>query len=207
MRNKEYGIALNWNYVILSLVDITVMTLLVLYMPGVRDFDYNLLRAIRNFLFAYPSYVPVFISDFGMHYYLAWPQIAAVSVLVSHKYYTKAFLIVFFTQASFVLVDLIKGFVCRQRPLGTRDIGYSFPSGHATSEMCFYGIVIYLVATYVKNDFWRKFLIMLFGLWIFLVGISRMWVLAHFPIDVITGFFLGFLLVNLFIIVSRWLSR
>ena len=207
MKNKEYGTALNWNYVILSIVVITVMTILVLYMPGIREFDNNLLKAIRNFLFAYPSYIPIFVSDFGMQSYLLWPQIAAACVLVSHRYYTKAFLLIFFTQASFALTNLIKNFVCRERPLGCNYNTFSFPSGHAASEMCFLGIISYLVATHVRNDFWRNFLIILFGVWIFLVCLSRIWLGVHYPIDVITGMFLGFLLVNLFIITSRWLSR
>ena len=46
-RNKEYGLALNWNYVVVSLIVVTVLTILVLYMPNLTEFDGNILHSIR----------------------------------------------------------------------------------------------------------------------------------------------------------------
>ena len=40
-RKQEYGMALNWNYVIISVVVFVVLTVLVLYMPNLREFDAN----------------------------------------------------------------------------------------------------------------------------------------------------------------------
>lgn len=204
-RQKEYGVALNWNYVIVSLVVFVVLTVLVLYMPNLTTFDANVLHSVRLALSPYPVYIASFISEFGRSYHMVWPQIAACSVLISEKRYMKAFLLVFFTQASFVITDVVKNFVCRERP--TAYDGFSFPSGHSSTTMCFYGILIYLVLHYAKSDFWRYLLVTLFGVWIFLVGISRLWLGVHYPIDVIAGMFLGFMLVNLYIIVSKALSK
>lgn len=204
-RQKEYGVALNWNYVIVSLVVFVVLTVLVLYMPNLTTFDANVLHSVRLALSPYPVYIASFISEFGRSYHMVWPQIAACSVLISEKRYMKAFLLVFFTQASFVITDVVKNFVCRERP--TAYDGFSFPSGHSSTTMCFYGILIYLVLHYAKSDFWRYLLATLFGVWIFLVGISRLWLGVHYPIDVIAGMFLGFMLVNLYIIVSKALSK
>lgn len=204
-RNKEYGLALNWNYVVVSLIVVTVLTILVLYMPNLTEFDGNILHSIRLALSPYPSYIPQFCSSFGRDYNMLWPQIAAGSVLVSEKRYMKAFLLIFFTQASFVVTDLIKNFVCRERPCVYP--GFSFPSGHSSTTMCFYGILIYLVLHYAKSDFWRYFLTIFFGGWIFMVGLSRLWLGVHYPVDVIAGMFLGFLLVNLYIIISKSLSK
>ena len=206
-KNKEYGTALNWNYVIISLVVLVVLTLLVLYMPNLREIDMNILHSIRLALSPYPiSYAQV-ISEFGRANHMLWPQITAGSVLISEKRYMKCFLLIFFTQASFVVTDLLKDFVCRERPGILCYSGFSFPSGHASTTMCFYGILIYLVLHYAKSDFWRYFLTILFGGWIFMVGISRLWLGVHYPVDVIAGMFLGFLLVNLYIIISKSLSK
>ena len=204
-RNKEYGLALNWNYVVVSLIVVTVLTILVLYMPNLTEFDGNILHSIRLALSPYPSYIPQFCSSFGRDYNMLWPQIAAGSVLVSEKRYMKAFLLIFFTQASFVVTDLIKNFVCRERPCVYP--GFSFPSGHSSTTMCFYGILIYLVLHYAKSDFWRYFLTSLFGIFIFLVCLSRLWLGVHFLTDLTAGLFLGFLLVNLYIIISRAMSK
>lgn len=205
MKDKGYGVVANWNYVTISLIVVVTLTVLILYMPGIREFDMGMLRAVRSFLAPYPAYIPAAVTEFGRANHMLWPQIAACSVLVSHHKYLNAFLLVFFTQGSFFITDLIKSFVCRERPCVYP--GFSFPSGHSSTTMCFYGILIFLVLYYVRSEFWRYFLAIVFGLFIFLVALSRLWIGVHFPLDVIGGLFLGFLLVNLFIILFKYFRR
>ncbi len=206
MKNQESGIALNWNYVICSIVVLALLTLLVLYMPNMRAVDENILHSIRLALSPYPSYIPVFISEFGLANHMFWPQLTAVCVLVSHKHYMKSALLVGAVWLTYFLKGVLKDFVCRPRPENVCS-GFSFPSGHSSVTMCFYGILIYLVLRYVHESFWRYFLVTLFSVWIFLVGLSRMWLGAHFLSDVIAGMFLGFLVVNLYIIITKSISR
>lgn len=201
MKDKGCGVTANWNYVTISLVVVATLTIMVLYVPGIRDFDIGVLKSIRGFLNQFPSYIPAAITEFGRANCMLWPQITACSVLVSHQKYLKAFLLVFFTQASFFLTGLLKDFVCRERPC--IHPGFSFPSGHCTTTMCLYGIAIYLILHYTRNEFWRYFLAIVFGLFIFLVAVSRLWLGVHFLTDVIAGLFLGFLLVNLYIITCK----
>lgn len=194
----------NWNYVALSILLLTVLTLMVLYMPNLREIDMVMLKAIRKFFDFCPSYVPLFFSNYGGVGNFIWPQFTASVVLISHKKYLKAFMLVFFTQGAYILCDLIKNFVCRERP--SLHLGYSFPSGHTTTQTCFYGILIYLVLYYVRNTFWRVVLSVLFGLMIVCVGLSRMLLNVHFPIDILAGMSLGFLAVNLYIILDKFFS-
>ncbi len=209
MKNKEFSIAMNWNYIGISVVVLTILTVLVLYLPSMREIDSTILRSIRLALSPFPSYIPIFICGFGKAYgiTLFWQQITAGCVLVSHRLYLKAFMLILFTQVSIFLKDIMKDFVCRPRPHGSGLSSFSFPSGHSCASMCFFGILIYLVHCYVRNDFWRNFLIILFGLWIFMVGLSRMWLGAHFLSDVLAGMFLGFAIVNLFIIIDKSLNN
>lgn len=202
---KEKGVVANWNYVTISIIVLAALTVMVLYMPGLDEFDRAVLKSIRLALSPYPSYIPAFVTEFGRANQLLWPQIAACSVLVSHGKYLKAFLLVFFTQGAFLLTDLIKNFVCRERPSVYH--GFSFPSAHTSTTTCFLGILIYLTLHYVKNEFWRYFITIVFSVWIFLVALSRMWLGVHYLTDVIGGFFLGFLLVNLYIIITKWFNR
>ena len=207
MKSKEYGIVANWNYVILSIIVLTVCTLLILYMPGVRDFDGMVLKSVQKFLSPYPSYIPLFFSEFGRDYNMFWPQFAACCALVSNQKYLKAFLLVFFVQTSYLLTMLIKNFVCRTRPCGDAYPGYSFPSCHAATEMTLLGICICLIMHYTRSAFWRYFLSVFLGIYIFMVCISRLWLGHHFPIDVIAGLFLGVLCVNLYVILCRFFNR
>ena len=204
-RKQEQSLAFNWNCIVFSVVLFVTLAMFVMYVPAIREIDGNILHSVRLALSPYPNYIPSYISVFGFANRMLWPQIAVGSVLISHRKYTKAFLLIFFTQATFVVTDCIKNIVCRERPCEYE--GFSFPSAHCAPTMCFYGILIYLVLHYVKSEFWRYFLSAVFGIWIFMVAISRMWLGVHFPSDVIAGLLLGFLAVNLYIIVSKSLSR
>ena len=55
----------NWSYIAFSLVIAVTLTLLVLYMPGLREIDMGILKSIRKFLGQFPSYIPVFFSNYG----------------------------------------------------------------------------------------------------------------------------------------------
>lgn len=205
MKDSSYGVVANWNYIALSLVVFVTLTVMVMYTPWLRDVDMEMLKAIRRFLGQFPSYIPVFFSNYGGVGNFWWPQITAGAVLVSHQKYLKAFLLVFFTQGSYIFVDFIKNIICRERP--TLHHGYSFPSGHTTITMCFYGIVIYLIMKYTRSPFWRYTLSIFFGFMIFMVGLSRLWLGVHFLTDVIAGLFLGFIFVNLYIIFDKFFAR
>ena len=209
MKNKEYSIAINWNYIGISVVVLAILTVMVLYMPAMREIDSTILRSVRLALSPFPSYIPIFVCEFGKAYGIAlfWPMVTAGCVLVSHKLYLKAFMLILFTQIAFFLYILMKDYVCRPRPDGCTISTFGFPSGHSCLSMCFCGILIYLVYCYVRSDFWRNFLIILFGAWILLIGVSRMWLGAHFLSDVLAGYALGLILVNLFIIIDKSLSR
>lgn len=205
MKDNSSSVVLNWNYVTLSLVVFAALALMVLYMPGLREIDMAVLKSIRKFLGQFPGYIPVFFSNYGGIGNFWWPQITASAVLISHQKYLKTFLLIFFTQGSYIFVDdLLKDIICRPRPFVHP--GYSFPSGHTTITMCFYGILIYLVMKYARSQFWRIALSVFFGFMIFMVALSRLWLGVHFPTDVIAGLFLGFLFVNLYIILDKFFS-
>ena len=205
MKNQECSTAINWHYITVTLIFVVMIFVAVLYMPNLREIDSNILSTIRKFLLPFPQYIPLMVNEIGKDFYV-WPLIASGSVLVSHKHYLETFMLVLFTQSAFLIKDALKEVVCRERPCGDAYPGFSFPSGHSLVAMCFYGILIYLVMRYVYG-FWRYFLITLFSLLIILAGLSRLWLGLHFPTDVLEGFLLGFIMVNLYIILDKFFSR
>jgi membrane-associated phospholipid phosphatase len=92
-----------------------------------------------------------------------------------------------------MVVELVKALVRRSRPIfrvtqtriiGLRAIGRSFPSGH-TSQAFFTAT---MMAPYFHACAWVVFLLYAIAL---LVGITRMYVGAHYPRDVLAGAILG----------------
>jgi undecaprenyl-diphosphatase len=70
--------------------------------------------------------------------------------------------------------------------------GYSFPSGHAMISIAFFGMLSYLlVQNYSFLQPYKKLLYILTGLFILLVGFSRVYLGVHYPTDVFGGFLAG----------------
>jgi membrane-associated phospholipid phosphatase len=97
------------------------------------------------------------------------------------------------TLTLWIVVELVKALVRRSRPfirvtqariVGSRAGGRSFPSGH-TSQAFFMAT---LMAQHFHASVWAVFLLYSVAL---LIGITRMYVGAHYPRDVLAGAILG----------------
>lgn len=97
------------------------------------------------------------------------------------------------TLTLWIVVELMKALVRRSRPIfrvtQARIVGYhargrSFPSGH-TSQAFF---MVTLLASHFNASIWIALLLYTIAL---LVGITRMYVGAHYPRDVLAGAILG----------------
>lgn len=69
----------------------------------------------------------------------------------------------------------------------------SYPSGHAMSAIAFYGFLIYLIYNINLNRWFKATIILIFGLLILLIGISRIYLGVHYPSDIAGGFIAGFI--------------
>ncbi len=67
---------------------------------------------------------------------------------------------------------------------------YSFPSGHSFGSMVFYGLIAYLCYQNLSQPF-NIVVPILLGLLIVAIGLSRIFLGAHFPSDVLVGWMLG----------------
>jgi membrane-associated phospholipid phosphatase len=100
--------------------------------------------------------------------------------------------------------SLLKHYVHRTRPdtLYVSNMYFkssSFPSGHAFSATVVLGLLAYLAFKYLPAP-WSLVLPPFLILFTILIGISRVYLGAHFPTDVIAGWGLGALVVLLIII-------
>lgn len=79
----------------------------------------------------------------------------------------------------------------RPRPeafFGDLPHSYSFPSGHALTSLCFYGVMAGLLAARIKSLPWRIALWTLAVLLIIAIGLSRIYLGVHYPSDVAAGY-------------------
>ena len=84
---------------------------------------------------------------------------------------------------------------------------FSFPSGHATIAVGFYGFLVYILFRQIKN--WKyKINALFFSITLILaIGLSRLYLGVHFLSDVWGGYLLGALWLLIGITISEWLQH
>ena len=100
-----------------------------------------------------------------------------------------------------LLNQAMKFAIQRPRPdvLRLADVsGFSFPSGHSMVAMAVFGLLAWCVWRYEKNPRRRIVLMCLFALIIVMVGISRIYLGAHYASDVLGGFCVSMIWLVLF---------
>lgn len=91
--------------------------------------------------------------------------------------------------------SILKLWLRRPRPLTYKAkrwmfATFSFPSGHATGAAVAYGALAYL-SFHLSLAMWSMIAVTLLVCWVGLVGVSRVYLGAHYPSDVIAGWLLG----------------
>ncbi|MGX7352687.1 phospholipid phosphatase [Enterococcus canis] len=165
------------------------------YPEWLRGFDDTVTSWIRGPLF--PTATPFFtwITKFANPITLIVLTIVAVWALWFYQHKTAALWLGLNTVLlGGVINPLIKLFFARPRPTLEHLVvehSFSFPSGHALGSMIFYGTLLFLLNSLIKEKAWRLPLQILLGCLIFLIGTSRIYLGVHFPSDVLAGFLLG----------------
>ena len=81
---------------------------------------------------------------------------------------------------------------------------FSFPSGHSTIAVSFYGLLLYfLIQNHPTFKIKGLLISIAFLFWIF-IGLSRLYLCVHYFSDVIAGYILGFLWLLLSISIVEW---
>jgi undecaprenyl-diphosphatase len=144
-------------------------------------------------------------------YYVVVPLLAvAVFVFYRRGWRLSAVLLVVSTGGSVVLTTVLKGLFQRTRPelieSGYQASFYSFPSGHATVAVGFYGMLTVILAYRLRGV--ARWVVAACGLLVvLLIGFSRLYLGVHYPTDILAGYLSALLwLVCVGSVYALWLS-
>lgn len=84
---------------------------------------------------------------------------------------------------------------------------YSFPSGHALFAACFYGALAWLFAARIMSPALQFLVCSSAVLFVFLIGLSRIYLGVHYPSDVLAGYAAAVVWVSTVILVDSILKN
>lgn len=161
--------------------------------------DILISQQIQQFHLAWFDSLMRFVSSLAEATSLGGVLLIAVCLLLYLMGKRKQSLILFLSTAGInLLATILKVYVARPRPSPNlvEQLGHysgldSFPSGHVLWAIGFYGLLAILVMREVKVKWWRRILISLFLAIISLMGLSRIYLGAHWFSDVMGSYLIG----------------
>jgi undecaprenyl-diphosphatase len=130
----------------------------------------------------------------------SWLMIGLGAVVALGMYWAnrrREFLAAAGTLGILILSPILQLLVDRSRPpadlvgINAPFGGFSFPSGHAYQSFVFYGFLIFLASVLVERTWPRRAVQAFLALLILAIGVSRVYLGAHWPSDVLGAYLLG----------------
>lgn len=132
------------------------------------------------------------VSFFGNWLFIVPVILIILLVLFIKKKKDYIFPFIFTVAGAEIVTFFAKIIFHRPRPLAAMvfEPDFSFPSGHATIAVAFYGYLAYILINLVNKRY--KYPIIIAAILIAsLIGYSRLFLQVHYPSDVLAGYFVG----------------
>ena len=173
------------------------------------DWDLRLARFIQSFQSAWIKPFMVWVSAFGSGWLAVALVVAAGLTLIAARYRIEGLICLAGLGIGRLVTSLLKLVSDRPRPddslvqISRAFHEMSFPSGHVVFFVEFFGFMLFLTYALAKPGLARNLGLVGLATMIALVGVSRVYLGAHWPSDVIGGYIAGGLWLMLMIEVYR----
>ncbi|WP_066830006.1 phosphatase PAP2 family protein [Rufibacter ruber] len=146
-----------------------------------------------------------FVTFFGSKNFLIYGSLGlALLFLLFQRWRFYSLKVVAISATTTLFNQTMKWLFNRPRPETAflEQSGNSFPSGHAMIGGAFWGLLVYLIWTNVRQKWLRWLLSGLLVCWILLIGFSRVYLNVHYASDVLAGWGAGlfWLMIALFLL-------
>lgn len=180
--------------------------------PTITLWDRALIAHIQNLFANVPQWIPTAFDGVFYASMIVIPLIIAWICFIAKKKYFDIAYLGLVPLITYGLSSILKHIVERPRPpielhLSVHPGGFSYVSSHTVISFCLWGMVIYYLINYCENKFWRNTGITIASVWMAMIGFSRIWLGVHNPTDVLAGYFLGTILLIIYIRVREFIAK
>jgi membrane-associated phospholipid phosphatase len=154
-------------------------------------FDNNVALWVHSFANPLLDTVANLLSDIGGVVSVTVLTIVGFALLLWRGHAHDAWRLALAVVGGVIINESLKAIFHRTRPElwpGAQVAGFSFPSGHAALSLCLFGTFAWLGWQFIKNRAARGWWVALMVILIVGIGLSRIYLGAHFPSDVIAGY-------------------
>ena len=182
---------------LLALASFALLLVAVIFDPEMALADAAIGQFVQGLRTDWATAAMVGITMFGDMAVLLPVALLLIAMLAVSRQWALAGSVAAASLAGVVFVPLFKTLLHRARPIPMYQgaDGFSFPSGHSTLATIIFGMLALLVAQSLPARF-RGLVYGSFATLIALIGLSRVYLQAHWPSDVLAGMLFGGALVS-----------
>jgi undecaprenyl-diphosphatase len=176
----------------LALAAVAALTAAVLASATVRALDFAVNETVHQVAVAREADWGYAITWLGNSDTVLWVTVLAVAALAALRHWRGAAALALSMAATQLVVELLKGAVERSRPdhAIAEAGGFSFPSAHSASSVALYALLAFILARAARGS--TRTAVLVAGLAVAVaVGLSRVYLGAHYPTDVLAGWLTG----------------
>lgn len=197
---------------ILIISFIIFTSIIIKYYPTVTLWDSTLISIVQKQLNFIPIWIPTMFDSKLYATMIIIPLCIVWTYLFIKKRYFDIAFIGTVPLVTYGIGSILKNIVERPRPaielqISVHPDSFSYVSNHTLITFVFLGMIIFYLFNYCENKLIRNITTTFAGIWILLMGFSRIWLGVHNPTDILGAFLLGTILLVIFIKVREFFEK
>ncbi|MGN0014686.1 MAG: phosphatase PAP2 family protein [Candidatus Gastranaerophilaceae bacterium] len=185
-----------------------IYSVVINFCPLITQCDRSFIVIIQKILSIFPVSIALLPDCILYSTLIVLPLLFCTYWGLRKKYYADTVIILSVPLITFILNCIIKPLIKRPRPpyelqLSVHPDSFSYVSSHSLVTICLWGMIVFYFYKYCPYKKINIAVAVFSTAWTLFVGLSRIWLGVHNPTDVIGAYFLGLILIYLYILLRN----